>query len=100
MKTRRFTGRSSKPRPKREGRGTRLERRRCAGDGAGPGHTAAAAPGERAQPRKDRGIWRETNWREYAEHVRRFALGLASLGLERGDKVCIVGDNRPEWIIA
>jgi len=49
---------------------------------------------------KERGIWQETTWREYADQVRRFALGLAALGLERGDKVCIVGDNRPEWLIA
>jgi len=49
---------------------------------------------------KDRGVWQEMSWGKYAEHVQRFALGLAALGLERGDKVCIAGDNCPEWIIA
>ena len=57
--------------------------------------------GERAALReKDLGIWRETSWRRYAERVRDFSLGLVSLGLERGGKVAIIGDNRPEWIVA
>ncbi|HWE24583.1 MAG TPA: AMP-binding protein [Myxococcales bacterium] len=57
--------------------------------------------GDRAALReKDLGIWRETSWREYHERVRDFSLGLAALGLERGGKVAIIGDNRPEWIIA
>src|SRR5262245_10326093 len=50
---------------------------------------------------KDYGIWQAYTWREYLERARRIALGLASLGLARGDKVAIVGDNRPElyWTI-
>ena len=34
-------------------------------------------------------------WAQYAEHVRDFALGLAALGFQRGEKVTVVGDNRP-----
>jgi long-chain acyl-CoA synthetase len=49
---------------------------------------------------KEYGIWREITWNEYLDHVRDFCLGLISLGLERGDKVAIVGDNRPEWVYA
>ena len=49
---------------------------------------------------KDLGIWRETTWAAYLDGVRRFALGLAQLGFARGDKLAIVGDNRPEWVIA
>ncbi len=57
--------------------------------------------GDRAALReKEFGIWRETSWRRYGERVRDFSLGLAGLGLERGGKVAIVGDNRPEWVIA
>ena len=57
--------------------------------------------GDRAALReKDLGIWRETSWRRYGERVRDFSLGLLALGLERGGKVAIVGDNRPEWVIA
>ena len=49
---------------------------------------------------KELGIWRETTWAAYLENVRRFALGLIQLGFERGDKLAIVGDNRPEWVVA
>jgi len=57
--------------------------------------------GERAALReKEFGIWRETSWRRYGERVRDFSLGLVSLGLEPRGKVAIVGDNRPEWVIA
>ena len=57
--------------------------------------------GDRAALReKDLGIWRETSWRRYGERVRDLSLGLVALGLQRGGKVAIIGDNRPEWVIA
>ncbi len=31
--------------------------------------------------------------------MRNAALGFLELGVERGDKVAILGDNRPEWLI-
>jgi len=49
---------------------------------------------------KDLGIWQEITWEQYLEHVRNFSLGLVSLGLKRGDKIAIIGDNRPEWVYA
>ena len=49
---------------------------------------------------KQFGIWREVTWRQYYDHVRRFSLGLRALGMDRGDKVAIIGDNRPEWFYA
>src|SRR5436190_2471328 len=48
---------------------------------------------------KGLGIWRETSWRRYGERVRALSRGLEALGLERGGKVAIIGDNRPEWVI-
>ncbi len=45
------------------------------------------------------GIWQPITWREYWERVRRFANGLAALGVKRGDVVAVLGDNRPEWLI-
>lgn len=42
---------------------------------------------------KDFGIWQEFTWQESYEQTRDLCLGLASLGLKRGDRVCIVGDN-------
>ena len=53
-----------------------------------------------AMREKEYGIWRELTWAEYLEHVRTFSLGLRALGLERGDKIAIIGDNRPEWMFA
>ena len=44
---------------------------------------------------KDRGIWQTYTWREYHDHVRDIALGFASLGFARGDKLSVIGDNRP-----
>ena len=43
---------------------------------------------------KDYGIWRTYTWSDYAEEVRRLALGLASMGFSRGDKIGVIGDNR------
>jgi long-chain acyl-CoA synthetase len=53
-----------------------------------------------AMREKEFGIWQEFSWREYHEHVKYFSLGLVSLGLSPGDKVAIIGDNRPEWVWA
>jgi long-chain acyl-CoA synthetase len=44
---------------------------------------------------KDRGIWQTFTWRQYHDHVRDIALGLAALGFARGDKLSVIGDNRP-----
>src|SRR5262245_8615736 len=41
------------------------------------------------------GIWQSYTWRDYLAEARVIALGLASLGFARGDKVAIIGDNRP-----
>jgi long-chain acyl-CoA synthetase len=56
--------------------------------------------GRPALREKDLGIWRETSWARYCDRVRDVSLGMISLGLGRGGKVAIVGDNRPEWIVA
>jgi long-chain acyl-CoA synthetase len=44
---------------------------------------------------KHRGVWRTYSWQAYRDNVRDFALGLAALGFGRGDKLSVVGDNRP-----
>lgn len=47
---------------------------------------------------KDLGIWQRVTWRDYWDHVCFFALGLKRLGLEKGEKVSILGDNCREWL--
>ncbi len=46
---------------------------------------------------KEFGIWQAITWKEYYENVRDFALGLHQLGFQKGDKLSVIGDNRPEW---
>ncbi len=41
--------------------------------------------------------WVSRSFREIAETVRTLALGLVDLGVEKGDKVSILGNTRPEW---
>lgn len=56
--------------------------------------------GKIALRQKELGIWREFNWQDSYEQVRDFALGLMVLGLQRGDKVCSVGDNDRQYLWA
>ncbi|HLJ22022.1 MAG TPA: AMP-binding protein [Stellaceae bacterium] len=50
---------------------------------------------------KDYGIWQSWTWSEIARQTQDFALGLAALGFKRGDKLGVIGDNRPKlyWAI-
>lgn len=54
-----------------------------------------------AMREKDLGIWQTWSWADTLEEIRDLALGLRTLGLKRGDRVAIVGDNRPRlyWAI-
>lgn len=46
------------------------------------------------------GLWAPVTWQEYAGHVRRLANGLLAMGLAKGDRVGLIGENRPEWLYA
>ena len=50
---------------------------------------------------KDYGIWQSFTWEEAAQNVSLLAAGLAARGFRRGDKLAIVGDNRPRlyWVL-
>jgi long-chain acyl-CoA synthetase len=47
---------------------------------------------------KKYGIWQEVTWAQYAAHVRAVGLGLARLGLAKGDRVAVISGNRPAWL--
>ncbi len=49
---------------------------------------------------KDLGIWQPYSWRQYWEEARDFALGLAAAGFARGDKLSVIGENRPRLYFA
>jgi len=53
--------------------------------------------GDVAMRRKDLGIWHRYTWSEIVEQVRRLTVGIRSLGIRRGDKISVIGDNDPEW---
>jgi len=48
-----------------------------------------------ASREKDFGIWQTWSWAQIAAEARALACGLAALGLKPGDKLAIIGDNRP-----
>ena len=52
--------------------------------------------GRTAFREKDYGIWQSWTWAAAADEIRAFACGLAKLGLKRGDRVAIIGTNRPQ----
>ena len=46
------------------------------------------------------GKWVTQSWRSAAEHVVLLAEAMRAMGLEDGDRVALVSENRPEWCIA
>jgi long-chain acyl-CoA synthetase len=61
---------------------------------------AEAMAGRPAMREKHRGIWVTASWQQYWEDVRSFALGLADAGFRRGEKLSVIGDNRPRLYAA
>ena len=45
------------------------------------------------------GEWVSTTWGEYGKAVRGLAKGLISLGVQSGDGVALIGNNRRDWVI-
>ena len=57
--------------------------------------TPASSGIGRRSARRTAGIWQTWTWRQYHDQVRDLALGLAALGFQRGDRLSVIGDNRP-----
>src|SRR6267378_4034468 len=58
-------------------------------------HQASARPDRPAFREKDLGIWQTWTWAQVAGEVRILACGLAAQGFKRGDRLAVIGDNRP-----
>lgn len=57
-------------------------------------------PNRMALREKVQGVWRGSTWAEYERKARTVALGLAALGLQRGDRIVIASEDVPEWFYA
>jgi long-chain acyl-CoA synthetase len=60
---------------------------------------AKTSPDANAYLHKQGGVWKAATWREYAAEVAQAARALIALGFEPGQRVCILGFNRPEWVV-
>jgi len=53
----------------------------------------------RMMVKKD-GVWKPISTDELETSVRRLSLGFQALGLKPGDRVALLSENRPEWVMA
>lgn len=60
---------------------------------------ARLRPNAPAYKIRENGVWKATNWADYADEVKRAGRALIALGFEAGQHTCILGFNRPEWVI-
>jgi long-chain acyl-CoA synthetase len=49
---------------------------------------------------KSEGQYKDISYREFRRRVEHCTCGLASLGVQRGDNILMLSENRPEWVIA
>ena len=57
-------------------------------------------PAQVALREKEHGIWKGSTWADYEARARRVALGLAALGLVKGDRIVIAAEDVPAWFYA
>ena len=46
------------------------------------------------------GIWQKYSWAGYCRYMQTAAAGFAALNLKRGENVCMVVHNHPEWLFS
>ena len=51
-----------------------------------------------AVEKKRNGRWERASWIEYYDRSRAVGLGLAAIGVEKGDRVALLSENRLEWL--
>lgn len=65
-------------------------------------HTSRVYAGKPAMRHKNYGVWQSWTWSELLDEIRAYSIGLKELGVAHGDKVALVGSNRPRlyWTFA
>jgi long-chain acyl-CoA synthetase len=58
-------------------------------------HNARVRGDKPALRHKDLGIWQIWSWSQVLDEVRAFSIGLQDAGVKKGDKVAIIGANKP-----
>ena len=53
-----------------------------------------------AHREKTLGIWQSHSWTDFLEGARAIGMGLAALGLKRGEVASILSEDRKEWILS
>jgi long-chain acyl-CoA synthetase len=48
---------------------------------------------------KEGGAWKDVSWKELSDRATWVANALLSAGVKRGDRVCLMGDTRVEWVV-
>lgn len=49
---------------------------------------------------KQNGVWKSISYAEYGQRARALGCGMIELGMAFGDRVALLSENRPEWVIA
>src|ERR1700736_4561919 len=62
--------------------------------------SAAERGGHTAVRYKRDGAWHDVTYAQLADKVQEIALGLIDLGIQPGERVCILANTRPEWSYA
>ncbi|MCA1786776.1 MAG: AMP-binding protein, partial [Desulfobacteraceae bacterium] len=62
--------------------------------------TVEKNPGKVALRTKELGLWHDITFERFYDQVKKIGCALASMGLEKGDCACIIGDNAVEWVVA
>ena len=55
-----------------------------------------------AMRHKNYGVWQSWSWAQLLEEIQAYSIGLKQLGVQPGDRVALVGSNRPRmyWTLS
>ena len=63
-------------------------------------HRCLTLSDQTAHREKTLGIWTSHSWTQFLEAARAIGMGLAAMGLERGDVVSVLSEDNKEWLYA